>query len=62
LRTVIEKILRDAEFNSASEKSDDANKTGTEVVIDMDYVKKVESRNFIEPSKKEDKTKETIGL
>lgn len=62
LRTVIEKILRDAEFNSASEKSDDANKTGTEVIIDMDYVKKVESRNFIEPSKKEEKTKETIGL
>jgi hypothetical protein len=33
-------------FDAPSEKDSE------EVIIDMDYVKKVESRNFLDPSKK----------
>ena len=46
LRTIVESILKQKMFDAPSEKDSE------EVIIDMDYVKKVESRNFLDPSKK----------
>ena len=44
LRNVVENILKQKMFDSPSEPD-------KEVLIDMDYVRKVESKNFIDPSK-----------
>jgi ATP-dependent Clp protease ATP-binding subunit ClpX len=46
LRTIVESILKQKMFDAPSEKDE------TEVIIDMDYVKKVEARNFLDPTKK----------
>lgn len=56
LRNVVENILKQKMFDSPSEPD-------KEVLIDMDYVKKVESKNFIDPTKKmEIETKKKITL
>jgi ATP-dependent Clp protease ATP-binding subunit ClpX len=56
LRNVVENILKQKMFDSPSEPD-------KEVLIDMDYVKKVESKNFIDPTMKmeiESKKKMTL--
>lgn len=46
LRTIVESILKQKMFDVPSQTDTE------EVIIDMDYVKKVEARNFLDPLKK----------
>lgn len=49
LRTIVERILKQKMFDAPSENAQDAS---NDVLIDMDYVKKIELKNFIDPAKK----------
>lgn len=54
LRTIVESILMKKMYDAPSDEKDN------EIVINMDYVKDVESKNFIDPKEKEDIEKKKI--
>ena len=48
LRTIVENLLRKPMYDAPSDEKDN------EIIINMDYVKDVESKNFIDPKEKEE--------
>jgi ATP-dependent Clp protease ATP-binding subunit ClpX len=65
LRNIVEKILKEPMFNSPSlpNKYDSKGRLvkGSNIIkINLDYVKEVESKNYIDPKKKEELEKRTL--